>query len=34
MRAGYNSDNNALPGVPSFANLCGSPLRKLIQNPV
>jgi hypothetical protein len=30
MRAGYDSDNNILPGVPPFSNLCGSPIRKLI----
>jgi hypothetical protein len=30
MGAGYDSDNNMLPGVPPFSNLCGSPIRKLI----
>jgi hypothetical protein len=30
MRAGYDSDDNMLPSVPPFANLCGSPIRKLI----
>lgn len=31
MRTGYDSDNDVLPSVPPFANLCSSPLHKLIH---
>jgi hypothetical protein len=32
VRAGDAGDDDALPCLPSFAYLCGSPIRKLIQN--
>ena len=32
MRAGDDSDDNAIPCLPSFAYLCGSPIRKPIRN--
>jgi hypothetical protein len=32
--AGYDSDDNALPSVSFSLYLCGSPLRKFIQNPI
>jgi hypothetical protein len=34
IHAGYDSDDNALPGVPFFVDLCGSPICKFMLNPI